>query len=336
MSKLEWWSITTEGETKPFEVKVGLHQGSILSPLLFIIVMDVVTREIRAGLPWELLYADDLVLVAESEDELKDKLRKWKNSMEAKGLKVNVAKTKVMILGEDRNREETGKWPCGVCKKGVGSNSIECRTCKEWVHKRCSGIKGNLEKMCQTFICSRCRNGTNFEKRTQYDEKFKVDEEMSLEKVDRFCYLGELISCNGDVNTAVTARMRCAWKKFRELSPILSAKKVSLAVKGKIYVSCVRSCMLYGSETWAVKAEQVSKLHRTEMRMIRWMSNVSLKEKKRSSDIREKMGVEAIDVVMRRNRLRWFGHVERRDDDEWLKKCTKMEVPGIRPRGPKT
>lgn len=328
------WTVvrTAEGETEPFEVKVGLHQGSILSPLLFIIVMDVVTREVREGLPWELLYADDLVLVAESEEELKEKLMKWKNSMESKGLKVNVAKTKVMMW-RDGNREETGKWPCSICKKGVGRNSIECTTCKKWVHKKCSGVKGDLEKVCQKFICSRCVSGSNFEQSGLKEERFKVDEELSLEKVDRFCYLGELLSCNGDVDTAVTARMRGAWNKFRELSPILTAKKVSLKVKGKIYVSCVRSCMLYGSETWAVTAKEVSKLQRTEMRMIRWMSNVSLIDKKRSSEMRKKMGVEPIDVVMRRNRLRWFGHVQRRNEDEWLKRCTKMEVPGKKPRG---
>ena len=50
---------TTEGDSKAFNVKVGLHQGSILSLLLFLIVMEIITSELRAGLPLELLYADD-------------------------------------------------------------------------------------------------------------------------------------------------------------------------------------------------------------------------------------------------------------------------------------
>ena len=58
--------------------------------------MEVVSREIRGGLSWELLYADDLVLLAESEVDLKEKLKNWKATMEAKGMKVNLAKTKVM------------------------------------------------------------------------------------------------------------------------------------------------------------------------------------------------------------------------------------------------
>ena len=82
--------------SKGFNVKVGVHQGSVLSPLLFIIVMEALSRNFRGGLPMELLYADDLVLMAESEELLMVKLRKWKEGMEEKGLRVNMGKTKVM------------------------------------------------------------------------------------------------------------------------------------------------------------------------------------------------------------------------------------------------
>ena len=58
-----------EGFSKEFEVKVGVHQGSVLSPLLFIIVLEALSREFRAGVPWEDLYADDLVIIADSLEE---------------------------------------------------------------------------------------------------------------------------------------------------------------------------------------------------------------------------------------------------------------------------
>jgi len=87
---------TTEGDSKAFNVKVGLHQGSVLSPLLFVVVMEMISRELRAGLLLELLYAHDLVLMAESEESLHDKIVKWKSGLEAKGLKMNTGKTKVI------------------------------------------------------------------------------------------------------------------------------------------------------------------------------------------------------------------------------------------------
>ena len=53
-------------------MKVGLHQGSVLSPLLFAAVMDAVSSEERTGLPSELLYADDLVLMTQQWSSLVD------------------------------------------------------------------------------------------------------------------------------------------------------------------------------------------------------------------------------------------------------------------------
>ena len=68
-----------------------------MSPLLFVIVMEMISREIRAGLRLELLYADDLILMAESEESLCDKIVKGKSGLEAKGLKMNTGETKVMF-----------------------------------------------------------------------------------------------------------------------------------------------------------------------------------------------------------------------------------------------
>ena len=59
-----------DGYSEVFGVGVGVHQGSVLSPLLFIIVLEALSREFRTGCPWELLYADDLMISAESMEEL--------------------------------------------------------------------------------------------------------------------------------------------------------------------------------------------------------------------------------------------------------------------------
>ena len=73
---------TVYGNSSSFEVKVGMHQGSALSPLLFVIFIEAISREFRVALPWELLYADDLVVIAETEEHLIKKLNEWKNNME--------------------------------------------------------------------------------------------------------------------------------------------------------------------------------------------------------------------------------------------------------------
>jgi hypothetical protein len=69
--------------TETFEVNVGLHQGSALSPLLFDIVFDVVTEWVRENPPWCLLYADDIVLIEQSRKELERESEKWRYALES-------------------------------------------------------------------------------------------------------------------------------------------------------------------------------------------------------------------------------------------------------------
>ena len=79
-------------------MKVGVHEGSALSPLLFIMVMDILAEDVRDVSLMELLYADDLVLCGESLNEVIDKYGRWKNAVEGKDLRVNVEKTKGVQL----------------------------------------------------------------------------------------------------------------------------------------------------------------------------------------------------------------------------------------------
>ena len=131
-----------EGFSKEIEVKVGVHQGSVLSPLLFIIVLETLSREFRAGVPWEDLYADDLFIIADSLEECVRRLLIWKKAMEKKGLRVNAGKTKVMMCGTGLDLlQSSGEYPCAVCRTGVGNNSIYCNGRKLWVHKKCSGLQ---------------------------------------------------------------------------------------------------------------------------------------------------------------------------------------------------
>ena len=113
-------------------MKVGAHQGSVLSPLLFIIVLEALSKKFRIGLAWELFYADDLVLLAESEEKLFEMIRQRNYVMEQKGLRVNMGKTKVMKCKVRQGQaENSGKFPCEICRKGAGRNSICYTKCKK-------------------------------------------------------------------------------------------------------------------------------------------------------------------------------------------------------------
>ena len=88
---------TTHDRTDEFPIKVGLHQGSGLSPFLFTVVPDVISEEFRCGLPCELLLADDRAVVTDSDEEMQRRWLGWQVGMESKGLKVNIGKTEVMV-----------------------------------------------------------------------------------------------------------------------------------------------------------------------------------------------------------------------------------------------
>jgi len=82
---------------------------------------------------------------------------------------------------------------------------------------------------------------------------------------------------------------------------------------------------MHGSETWPTKVEHELKLNRTEMSMIRWMCGVKLNERKKS-ELGELLGSEPVSLMIKKHTLRRFGHVERKDDNDWVKRCMTWEV----------
>ena len=116
--------------------------------------------------------------------------------------------------------------------------------------------------------------------------------------------------------------------QFRELSGLLIGKGMSLKSKGIIYTTCRRLAMLYDSETWPT-IQDIRKIQRSEMRMLRWMTGVSLSERKSNECVRSMLAI----AVMQRNRLRWFGHIERRDELCWIKRIETLQVDGDGVRG---
>jgi len=80
-------------------------------------------------------------MIAKTEDDLITRHNEWKDNVENRDMRVNMNKTKVMLIinGEWQNvMQKAVRWPCGVCGRGIGNNSIKCTGCQKWVHRKCS------------------------------------------------------------------------------------------------------------------------------------------------------------------------------------------------------
>ncbi|KAK9069524.1 hypothetical protein SSX86_011428 [Deinandra increscens subsp. villosa] len=259
------------GDTNSFPVEVGLHQGSDLSPFLFAVVMDEVTKSIQEDIPWCMLFADDIVLVEESKQRLNDKLEEWRAALESKGLRISRSKT-------------------------------------EYLHCNFSGVSG-VE-----------------------DVQLTIDGQV-VPPVAKFKYLGSFVQNDGDIDNDVNHRIRAGWCKWRAATGVLCDKRFPVKLKGKFYRVAVRPAMLYGSECWAIKKAHVRKLEVTEMRMLRWMGGHTQLDRIRNEVFRGRFAMMSISEKIREGRLRWFGHVMRRQVSAPVRSVDSIIVEGRRGRG---
>ena len=184
------------GNTESFKVKVGLHQGSALSPFLFAVFMDRLTDEVRREPPCTMLFADDIVICEETREEVEQRLESWKYALERRGMKVSRSKTEYLCINEGND-----------------------------------------------------------------DETVKM-EDTKVPRVKEFKYLG---------------------------STVLSTVK-----------------------------------------MLRFAMGVTRNDKIRNEHIKSTVKVERLGMKMRESRLRWYGHVMRRDQEYVERKMMEMELPGKR------
>ena len=103
--------------------------------------------------------------------------------------------------------------------------------------------------------------------------------------------MSDTLEAGGGAEDAAKTRVRCAWSKYNELIPILTLRGVSLKTKGKLYEACVQNVLVYGSETWPLKAEDLERLARTERSMVRWMYGVSLRVRRKSEELQRQLGI---------------------------------------------
>ncbi|KAK3557991.1 hypothetical protein QTP86_005620 [Hemibagrus guttatus] len=235
------------GQTEEFNVEVGLHQGSALSPFLFAIVMDQLSEEVRQESPWTMMFADDIVICSESREQVEENLERWRFALQRRGMKVSGSKTEYMCVNE---RE--------------GSGTV----------------------------------------RLQGEE---------VKKVQEFKYLGSTVQSNGECGKEVKKRVQAGWNGWRKVSGVLCDQKISARIKGKVYRTVVRPAMLYGLETVSLRKRQESEQEVAELKMLRFSLGVTRLDRIRNEYIRGTAHVGRLGDKVREDRLRWFGHVQRRE-----------------------
>ena len=147
-----------------------------------------------------------------------------------------------------------------------------------------------------------------------------------LEAVDRFCYLGDMLSAGGGCMAAATARCRCAWGKFRENLPLLTSKPVPFDLRGRLFSSNVRSSMLHGTETWPMTSAALHQVCRNDRAMICWIFGVKPSDNPSIDELHAKLGICDLAILVRERRLRWFGHVMHSNGE--INRVRSRPVPG--------
>ena len=126
-------------------------------------------------------------------------------------------------------------------------------------------------------------------------------QDKTLDVVDSFCYLGDIISAGGQSDLSVITRVRSASGKFRELLPVLTSHAFSYTTRDRIYSTYIFPVFLYTSEFWAPSVHDLLKLECNDHASIWWIYNVSLKDCISSDSILVKLGITNIQTLLRYN-----------------------------------
>ncbi|KAK3554669.1 hypothetical protein QTP70_032672 [Hemibagrus guttatus] len=238
------------GQTEEFNVEVGLHQGSALSPFLFAIVMDQLSEEVRQESPWTMMFANDIVICSESREQVEVNLERWRFALERRGMKLKVksgvAEKYVRVVQDMYERSRTVV-RCAVgqteeFKVEVGLHqgsalspflfaivmdqlSEEVRQESPWTMMFaddiviCSESREQVEENLERWRFALERRGMKVSRsKTEYmcvNERegsgtVRLQGE-DVKKVQEFKYLGSTVQSNGECGKEVKKRVQAGW-----------------------------------------------------------------------------------------------------------------------------
>ena len=141
----------------------------------------------------------------------------------------------------------------------------------------------------------------------------------TIEKVDRYVYLGKTVTQAGDLLPEIKRRIALGWAAFSKVANIMKSRKASMNVKRKVHNEYVLPVMVYGSETWAQKKAHMELLSVVQRKMERIMLSITLRDHKRNTWMRYQTGVNDIVDVIKKGIHGWAGHIARFKGNRWTK-----------------
>jgi len=262
----------------------GVRQGCILSPLLFNIYSEIIFKKaleeeeigIQVNGHWinNIRYADDTVLIAETENDLQHMVNRIRMESEPIGLKINKSKTKVMKISK----------------------------------------KSNIINIIN----------------------IKLDD-VSLEQVKNYKYLGTLINENLDTEIEIKSRIEQARQSFMKWKNLLCHRSLNINTRIRTLKCYIWSILLYGVETWTIKQTTVKKLEAVEMWFYRRMLKISWTKKISNLQVLQTINKERelLTTIMNR-KSRYLGHIMRNDKYQLLQLILEGKIAGKRRPGRRT
>ena len=156
----------------------------------------------------------------------------------------------------------------------------------------------------------------------------------NIKNVEKFDYLGSLLTWDNNCSEDIKRRIDKATGVMASLKHIWNSKKLQVKNKLKLLTTCVFSVLLYAPETWTLKENDKKKLLAFEMKCYRRILRINWKDMVRNDDIRKKISKEEtiIDII-KRKKLRLFGHICRMDDSRLIKHTVFARMNGKPRRG---
>lgn len=269
-------------ESSMFSIKDGLRQGGVISPTLFIILIDDIiqatkSNKYKVNIGYHRLnavsisqcaFADDMMICTSLETSLQGALGLWEKELNSRGMKINVKKTKVMHIGPTY---------------------------------KAINIILNREQ---------------------------------VEQVSKFKYLGVQIDREGKMEDEIQERIQSATNLFHGLSgPFLGNKTIKTRMKMIVHKTIFRPILTYGSESWILPKGLKSKVQAIDMKYLRKVKGVNKRDHIRNEVIKKDLQVGGIVELIEQKQLRWFGHLNRMNDDRPVKLVWQAKVQRARRRG---